>query len=109
MWGTIIGIPITLIAWGMKRYSKHFQMSLTTSWAIAKPDSISMDLQEQTTTYKETSRLANVGFIGGATSFLEVFWAHYSAQSTRSTFVCLARYLVFRPSAVQANGAKHRL
>jgi multidrug efflux system outer membrane protein len=31
-----------------------------------------MKLQEQTTTYKETSRLANVRFIGGATSFLEV-------------------------------------
>jgi multidrug efflux system outer membrane protein len=29
-------------------------------------------LQEQTATYKETSRLANVRFIGGATSFLEV-------------------------------------
>jgi multidrug efflux system outer membrane protein len=31
-----------------------------------------MKLQEQTVTYKETSRLANVRFIGGATSFLEV-------------------------------------
>jgi outer membrane protein, multidrug efflux system len=31
-----------------------------------------MKLQEQTATYKETSRLANVRFIGGATSFLEV-------------------------------------
>jgi len=29
-------------------------------------------LQEQTVTYKETSRLANVRFTGGATSFLEV-------------------------------------
>ena len=29
-------------------------------------------LQEQTATYKETSRLANVRFTGGATSFLEV-------------------------------------
>ena len=29
-------------------------------------------LQEQTATYKETSRLANVRFVGGATSFLEV-------------------------------------
>jgi outer membrane protein, multidrug efflux system len=31
-----------------------------------------MKLQEQTATYKETSRLANVRFTGGATSFLEV-------------------------------------
>ncbi len=31
-----------------------------------------MKLQEQTATYKETSRLANVRFNGGATSFLEV-------------------------------------
>lgn len=31
-----------------------------------------MKLQEQTTTYQETSRLANVRFKGGATSFLEV-------------------------------------
>jgi multidrug efflux system outer membrane protein len=31
-----------------------------------------MKLQEQTDTYKETSRLANVRFTGGATSFLEV-------------------------------------
>jgi outer membrane protein, multidrug efflux system len=31
-----------------------------------------MKLQEQTATYKETSRLANVRFKGGATSFLEV-------------------------------------
>ena len=31
-----------------------------------------MELQEQTDTYKETSRLANVRFTGGATSFLEV-------------------------------------
>ena len=31
-----------------------------------------MKLQEQTETYKETSRLANVRFTGGATSFLEV-------------------------------------
>jgi outer membrane protein, multidrug efflux system len=29
-------------------------------------------LQEQTATYKETSRLANVRFLGGVTSFLEV-------------------------------------
>jgi multidrug efflux system outer membrane protein len=29
-------------------------------------------IQEQTATYKETSRLANVRFKGGATSFLEV-------------------------------------
>jgi Outer membrane efflux protein len=31
-----------------------------------------MKLQEQTATYKETSRLENVRFTGGATSFLEV-------------------------------------
>jgi multidrug efflux system outer membrane protein len=31
-----------------------------------------MKLQEQTATYKETSRLANLRFTGGATSFLEV-------------------------------------
>jgi multidrug efflux system outer membrane protein len=31
-----------------------------------------LKLQEQTATYKETSRLANVRFTGGATSFLEV-------------------------------------
>jgi multidrug efflux system outer membrane protein len=31
-----------------------------------------MKLQEQTATYEETSRLANVRFTGGATSFLEV-------------------------------------
>ena len=82
MWGTSIGIPITLIVWGMKWDRMHFQMSLTTSWAYSQARLYRMNLQEQTTIYKATSRLANVRFLGGATSFLEVFWAHDSAQRT---------------------------
>jgi multidrug efflux system outer membrane protein len=31
-----------------------------------------MKIEEQTNTYQETARLANVRFTGGATSFLEV-------------------------------------
>jgi outer membrane protein, multidrug efflux system len=38
----------------------------------AQSQKFRMKLQEQTATYKETARLANVRFKGGATSFLEV-------------------------------------
>jgi multidrug efflux system outer membrane protein len=40
--------------------------------AYAQSQKYRMKLQEQTATYKETARLANVRFKGGATSFLEV-------------------------------------
>ncbi len=42
-------------------------------WAIASPGS-RIKLQEQTATYQETARLANVRFTGGYTSFLEVLY-----------------------------------
>jgi multidrug efflux system outer membrane protein len=38
----------------------------------AQAQKFRMKLEEQTATYKETSRLANVRFQGGATGFLEV-------------------------------------
>jgi outer membrane protein, multidrug efflux system len=55
-------------------------------------------LQEQTATYKETSRLANVRFTGGATSFLEVLTTqqqYFSSelQTTQAWYVELQNYL----------------
>jgi len=55
-------------------------------------------LQEQTTTYKETSRLANVRFTGGATSFLEVLTTqqqYFSSelQTTQAWYTELQSYV----------------
>ena len=55
-------------------------------------------LQEQTATYKETSRLANVRFTGGATSFLEVLTTqqqYFSSelQTTQAWYVELQNYV----------------
>jgi multidrug efflux system outer membrane protein len=55
-------------------------------------------LQEQTTTYKETSRLANVRFTGGATSFLEVLTTqqqYFSSelQTTQAWYAELQSYV----------------
>jgi multidrug efflux system outer membrane protein len=55
-------------------------------------------LQEQTTTYKETSRLANVRFTGGATSFLEVLTTqqqYFSSelQTTQAWFTEMQNYV----------------
>jgi outer membrane protein, multidrug efflux system len=55
-------------------------------------------LQEQTATYKETSRLANVRFTGGATSFLEVLTTqqqYFSSelQTTQAWFTELQNYV----------------
>jgi outer membrane protein, multidrug efflux system len=55
-------------------------------------------LQEQTATYKETSRLANVRFTGGATSFLEVLTTqqqYFTAelQTTQAWFAELENYV----------------
>jgi outer membrane protein, multidrug efflux system len=55
-------------------------------------------LQEQTATYKETSRLANVRFTGGATSFLEVLTTqqqYFTAelQTTQAWFAELQNYV----------------
>jgi multidrug efflux system outer membrane protein len=57
-----------------------------------------MKLQEQTATYKETSRLANVRFTGGATSFLEVLTTqqqYFTAelQTTQAWFAELESYV----------------
>jgi outer membrane protein, multidrug efflux system len=57
-----------------------------------------MKLQEQTATYKETSRLANVRFTGGATSFLEVLTTqqqYFTAelQTTQAWFTELQSYV----------------
>jgi multidrug efflux system outer membrane protein len=57
-----------------------------------------MKLQEQTTTYKETSRLANVRFTGGATNFLEVLTTqqqYFSSelQTTQAWFIELQNYV----------------
>ncbi len=57
-----------------------------------------MKLQEQATTYKETSRLANVRFTGGATSFLEVLTTqqqYFTAelQTTQAWFTELQNYV----------------
>jgi outer membrane protein, multidrug efflux system len=55
-------------------------------------------LQEQTATYKETSRLANVRFVGGATSFLEVLTTqqqYFSSelQTTQAWFAEMQNYV----------------
>jgi multidrug efflux system outer membrane protein len=55
-------------------------------------------LQEQTATYKETSRLANVRFTGGATSFLEVLTTqqqYFSSelQTTQAWFAEMQNYV----------------
>ncbi len=55
-------------------------------------------LEEQTTTYKETSRLANVRFTGGATSFLEVLTTQQQyftseLQTTQAWFAELQSYV----------------
>jgi multidrug efflux system outer membrane protein len=55
-------------------------------------------LQEQTATYKETSRLANVRFTGGATSFLEVLTTqqqYFSSelQTTQAWYAELQNYV----------------
>jgi multidrug efflux system outer membrane protein len=55
-------------------------------------------LQEQTTTYRETSRLANVRFTGGATSFLEVLTTQQQyftseLQTTQAWFAELQSYV----------------
>jgi outer membrane protein, multidrug efflux system len=55
-------------------------------------------LQEQTVTYKETSRLANVRFTGGATSFLEVLTTqqqYFSSelQTTQAWYAELQNYV----------------
>jgi outer membrane protein, multidrug efflux system len=55
-------------------------------------------LQEQTATYKETSRLANVRFTGGATSFLEVLTTqqqYFSSelQTTQAWYAELQSYV----------------
>jgi multidrug efflux system outer membrane protein len=55
-------------------------------------------LQEQTTTYKETSRLANVRFTGGATSYLEVLTTQQQyftseLQTTQAWFAELQSYV----------------
>jgi multidrug efflux system outer membrane protein len=55
-------------------------------------------LQEQTLTYKETSRLANVRFTGGATSFLEVLTTQQQyftseLQTTQAWFSELQNYV----------------
>jgi multidrug efflux system outer membrane protein len=57
-----------------------------------------MKLQEQAATYKETSRLANVRFTGGATSFLEVLTTqqqYFTAelQTTQAWFTELENYV----------------
>jgi multidrug efflux system outer membrane protein len=57
-----------------------------------------MKLQEQTATYKETSRLANVRFTGGATSFLEVLTTqqqYFSSelQTTQAWYSELQNYV----------------
>ena len=55
-------------------------------------------LQEQTATYKETSRLANVRFTGGATSYLEVLTTQQQyftseLQTTEAWFTELQNYV----------------
>jgi multidrug efflux system outer membrane protein len=55
-------------------------------------------LEEQTTTYRETSRLANVRFTGGATSFLEVLTTQQQyftseLQTTQAWFAELQSYV----------------
>jgi outer membrane protein, multidrug efflux system len=55
-------------------------------------------LQEQTKTYKETSRLANVRFTGGATSFLEVLTTqqqYFSSEllTTQAWFTEMQNYV----------------
>jgi outer membrane protein, multidrug efflux system len=55
-------------------------------------------LQEQTATYKETSRLANVRFTGGATSFLEVLTTqqqYFSSEllTTQAWFTEMQNYV----------------
>ena len=55
-------------------------------------------LQEQTATYKETSRLANVRFTGGATSFLEVLTTQQQyftseLQTTQAWYAELQNYV----------------
>jgi multidrug efflux system outer membrane protein len=55
-------------------------------------------LQEQTTTYRETSRLANVRFTGGATSFLEVLTTQQQyftseLQTTQAWYAELLSYV----------------
>ena len=55
-------------------------------------------LEEQTTTYKETSRLANVRFTGGATSFLEVLTTQQQyftseLQTTQAWYAELQSYV----------------
>jgi outer membrane protein, multidrug efflux system len=55
-------------------------------------------LQEQTTTYRETSRLANVRFTGGATSYLEVLTTQQQyftseLQTTEAWFAELQSYV----------------
>jgi multidrug efflux system outer membrane protein len=55
-------------------------------------------LQEQTTTYRETSRLANVRFTGGATSFLEVLTTQQQyftseLQTTQAWYAELQSYV----------------
>jgi multidrug efflux system outer membrane protein len=57
-----------------------------------------MKLQEQTATYKETSRLANVRFTGGATSYLEVLTTQQQyftseLQTTQAWFSELQNYV----------------
>jgi outer membrane protein, multidrug efflux system len=57
-----------------------------------------MKLEEQAATYKETSRLANVRFTGGATSFLEVLTTqqqYFTAelQTTQAWFTELENYV----------------
>jgi multidrug efflux system outer membrane protein len=57
-----------------------------------------MKLQEQTVTYKETSRLANVRFTGGATSFLEVLTTqqqYFSSEllTTQAWFAEMQNYV----------------
>ena len=55
-------------------------------------------LEEQTTTYRETSRLANVRFTGGATSFLEVLTTQQQyftseLQTTQAWYTELQSYV----------------
>ena len=57
-----------------------------------------LKLQEQTATYKETSRLANVRFTGGATSFLEVLTTQQQyftseLQTTQAWYAELQSYV----------------
>jgi outer membrane protein TolC len=55
-----------------KRCSKRSETSRTVWSATSNRNSSGIKLQDQTATYAEAARLANVRFLGGYTSFLEV-------------------------------------